>query len=105
MKIVNRGYIVVKPKKAFIEWANKYDEDFSDLTDNEGSIYLIEEDFYDDEPVIKANFKQIFSNELLAVTEDEESYPELSIEQFNNFFDVSLGTMVFDTLKTDLERD
>lgn len=105
IKIVNRGYIYIKPLPPFFEWANQHDEDFENLTDNEGSIYLIEDDFYDDEPVIKANFKKIFENELFAITDNEELFPEITFEQFEQWFSYELGTMVLDTQKTDLLRD
>jgi len=97
MKFVNRGYLTVKPTKLFIDWANNYDEDFSALESSEASVYLIEEDFYDDEPVLKSHFKNVFQNELLAVTEDESVYPEIKFEVFNDWFDVEMGTSVFDT--------
>ena len=105
MKFVNRGYMVVQPTKSFIEWANKNDEDYSDLTSNESSVYLIEEDFYDDEPVVKANFKQIFLNELMAVSEDEEVYPEITLENFNAYFSYQLGSTVFDAEASNLVAD
>lgn len=104
MKIVNRGYMIVTPKKAFIDWANQHDEDYSDLVDNEASVYLIEDDFYDDETIIKSNFKTVFRNELLAVTEDEEVFPAIKMEEFNAFFDVQLGTSVFDGQEGQLQR-
>lgn len=97
--------MVVTPKAAFIKWANKHDEDFSDLVDNEPSVYLIEEDFYDDETVLKANFKNVFINELLAVTEDETTFPEITMDEFTKFFSVIMGSTVFDTEKTDLIAD
>lgn len=59
MKFVNRGYLSVKPTKLFIDWANEHDEDFAGLQSSEASIYLIEEEFYDDEPVLKSHFKSV----------------------------------------------
>ena len=38
---------------------------------SEPNVYLIEEDFFEDEPVIKANFKKIFNNEIYAVSIEE----------------------------------
>ena len=105
MKFVNRGYMLVSPKKAFIDWANENDEDFSDLVDNEASVYLIEEDFYDDEPVVKANFKKVFINELSAVSGDESSFPDINMENFNKYFEVTLGTSVFDAQTGGLQAD
>ena len=100
MKIVNRGYVIVKPLKPFIDWANSVDEDYTDLTDNEASVYLIEDDFYDDEQMLKANFKKIFNNELLAITDDESLYPAIKMENFNQFFSCSLGSNVFDSMSS-----
>lgn len=105
MKIVNRGYIIVRPKKAFMDWANQNDEDFEDLQDAEANIYLTEEDFYEDEPIIKASFKKIFMNELKSVTEDKTVYPEMELDVFRNWFEVELGSMVFDMQKEDLKAD
>jgi hypothetical protein len=105
MFITNRGFIHVKPKKAFIDWANQNDGDFDDLSGNEGSIYLITDDFYDDGPVIEANFKRIFANELYAVTEDEERFPEITLVNFMEWFSVELGSTVFDTVKSPIQRD
>jgi hypothetical protein len=105
MKFVNRGYIIVRPKKAFIEWANANDEDYNDLTENEPSVYLIEEDFYDDEVVLKANFKKIFTNELLSVSEDDSTFPEITYEIFNDWFEVEMGSTVFDSQNDSLKAD
>ena len=104
MDIVNRGYIIVWPKKAFTEWANARDEDFFADPDGEPTIYLIDEDFYDDEAVLKANFKNILINELFAVSDDEESFPEISMETFCSWFRVELGATVMDTLSRELQK-
>lgn len=105
MKIVNRGFIHVKAKQTFIDWANKVEPDFEMDMDVEGNIYLVEDDFFDIEPVIEANFKKIFITELEMITDDESDYPEINIENFNNLFDVELGNTVFDTLKSDLKAN
>ena len=43
MFIVNRGYIIVRPKQAFIDWANRMEPDFEIDMDGEPTIYLIDE--------------------------------------------------------------
>lgn len=96
MKIVNRGYIAVRPKKEFIEWANKMDDDFELIGGVEPVIYLVEEDFIEEEPVIKANFKAIFRSELLSVTDDENLFPEINLENFEQWFEIELGNTVID---------
>ena len=59
MKIVNRGYIIVKAKKPFVYWANQQEEEFVMTAQTEPNVYLIEEDFFEIEPVIKQYFKKI----------------------------------------------
>lgn len=105
MKFVNRGYIIVRPKEAFIVWANENDADYSDLEDNEPNVYLIEEDFYDDETVLKGHFKAIFENELFAVTDNESKFPPIRWEVFNEWFDMQLGATVFDAESSGLQAD
>lgn len=105
MKIVNRGYIIVKPLQPFIEWAMDQEEDTFIDEDVEASIYLVEEDFFEDEPVIEANFKKIFLNELEAVTDDESKYPPIRMELFREWFSVNAGNNVFDCEKNDLQAD
>ena len=64
MKVVNRGYIYVEPKQAFCDWAKQHDPefDFDESDDLEGNLYLIEEDFFEYEPLIEAHFKKIMKN-------------------------------------------
>lgn len=107
MKIINRGYLLVKPKQAFWKWANQFEEeiDFSDSDDCEGNIYLIEEDFFEIEPIIEKNFKKIFKNELSAVADEEEWPEKLSMELFLEWFELDFGSAVFDLEKADLKSE
>lgn len=101
MKTVNRGYIYVAPKQAFCDWAKMNDPEFvfDEADELEGNIYLIEEDFMEIEPIIEANFKKIFSNECLAVMDDEDGFPKPTLELFLEWFHVVVGGTVFDTRK------
>jgi hypothetical protein len=105
MKFVNRGYIIVQPKEAFIVWANENDADYSNLEDNEPNIYLIEEDFFDDETVLKGYFKDIFENELYSVTDQDVKFTPIKWEVFNEWLDVRLGATVFDAEDKALQAD
>lgn len=107
MKILNRGFIIVKPKQAFWNWANQFDEDmsFTEEDECEGNIYLIEDDFMEFESIVEQNFKKIMKNEFNAVT-DEENWPEeITMQTFLDWFNFDYGSCVFDTLKTDLEAE
>lgn len=105
MKIVNRGYIIIHPKQAFIDWAKTHDEEYDLDEFSEPNIYLIEDDFFEDEPVLKSNFKKIFNNELATVSEDEEHFPEITLENFETYFTYVIGTTVFDNEKGKLEAE
>lgn len=107
MKIINRGFIIVKPKQAFWDWANAFEEEisFSEDDECEGSVYLIEEDFMEFEPVLEKNFKKIFKNELSAVSDEENFPPNLNMELFLSWFSVDFGSSVFDSEKTDLTAE
>lgn len=106
MKIVNRGYIIVQAKQPFFDWANQFEDDvyFSEEDEVEPSIYLIEDEFMDTEPIIQQNFKKLFSNELAMITGDESEFPEITEANFNAWFKITVGTTVMDTLKMDLQR-
>jgi hypothetical protein len=108
MKLLNRGFIAVKPSKHFIEWANTFESEWEiDLdVDSEPTVYLISEDFLEIEPVLKLHFRQIFMNELSMITENEEDWPEsLSMERFLEWFNVEVGSTLFDLEKSDLRSE
>lgn len=109
MKIVNRGFLIIKPKAAFFEWSNKHAEsevEFNETDEVEGSVFLIDEDFFEIEPVIEQNFKKILKHELSMVTEDESLWPaELTMETFLDFFSYDVGSFVIDLEKSDLKAE
>jgi hypothetical protein len=105
MKIVNRGFIAVRPKQPFVEWANQQDDEFKIDLDVEPTLYLIEEDFFEIEPIIERNFKKIFTCELDAVSDNEDGFPEITMDVFMDWFSLEVGSTVIDLQKEDLIRD
>ena len=72
----------------------------------EPNVYLITEDFFDIEPIIEQHFKKIFKNELAMITDNEEDWPEdLSQENFLEWFELEVGSTVFDLEKGDLKSE
>ena len=107
MKFVNRGYILVKPTQLFIDWASTVDDSpFVSIQHAEGNMYLIEEDFMETEPILKANFKTIFKNEFEALEENSENWPaECKMGNFEKYFTVEFGSTVFDLHTSNLKAD
>jgi hypothetical protein len=107
MKIVNRGFLIVRPKQAFCDWAKTQDPDFifDEVDDIEPSVYLVDEDVMEVEPLIEQSFKGIFLNECEALTEDDDAIPAPTMELFLDWFNVEYGGCVYDRLKTDLQAE
>lgn len=107
MKILNRGFLLVRPKQDFCDWAKKQDPDylFDEADEIEPSVYLVDEDAMEVEPIIEQNFKKILINECEALTDNDDEIPAPTMELFNKWFSVEYGGCVFDALKGDLKAE
>lgn len=95
--ILDRGFIIVEPQPDFIKWVEKHVKDTPvGFEDSEPSIYLISDDFLDDELVIKQNYMEIFLYELEITGIDEENWPEINLDNFNCYFKTTVGVSVVD---------
>ena len=110
--LLNRCAVTIVPKSPFWAWVNEtsgMDMSFSEqVPDN--NMYLIPS--YESEENIKSaienylkqNYADIFTNELEAWNMDPTTFPEISYTRFNEWFNVHVHTMIFDTLKNPLKR-
>jgi hypothetical protein len=100
MKIVNRGYISVLPGLKFWDWAKlNCAADNLLFQNDEPSIYLIEEDFWEEETIITSYFSKIVQSEFETINPTKEIWPIIStVAEFNEYFTVVSGNMVFDLL-------
>jgi hypothetical protein len=106
MNLVNRGFIFVKARPVFIKWAQTIDPDLLIDEQAEGSVYLIEEEFWDDELILKTYAKKIASHEFGSITEAEELWlPWTTIEEFEALFTVELGCTCLDLRKEPLQKE
>ncbi len=103
--IGNRSFILLKPKKPFVNWINEYDE--SKIPEenilSERTLYMVKE-IEEDSPsvikkLIKDNYKQIFIHALWSWYTDEDYLPkEITFKMFNEWFDYEFIEMCYDTL-------
>jgi hypothetical protein len=102
MKMLNRGFISIKPKTQFLNWKESQSkEEIIEPETQESTIYLIEEEFWDEEEILKKYFKKIAKQEFSSSSETTEQVPKIeNLDDFSNFFHAELGTFVFDLLKT-----
>jgi hypothetical protein len=95
--ILDRGFIIIEPKSEFILWIENHSIDpIIGIDDSEPSIYLIEDDFLDDDLVIKQNYEEIFLYELEISGIEEKVWPDIDFENFKRFFTTTVGVSVVD---------
>jgi len=110
---INRDAVILAPKKSFVDWINRiYPNEkisYSDpLEHDKASIYLLPERENPEASLkyLKANFKPILKEELMACTTDEDSWPmELTWELFNEWFHISIQSMIVDTIDDKISKD
>ncbi|MDG2152300.1 MAG: hypothetical protein P8K10_00020 [Crocinitomicaceae bacterium] len=106
MKVLNRGFIIVSPKPIFIREAlGNLEADILTPDHPEPSIYLIEEDFWDDAIVLKKYLKCILNAEIKQLDYENESFlSKIKFDNIHDFFNISMGSLVFDLDERPIER-
>ena len=105
IKILNRGFISVTPKSSFYdEVAKELDDFMAEFTNPEPTIYLIEEDFWDNDSVLKKHFKKILSCEKRQLSPMHQlELTEITAEKMNQYFTFSFGNLVIDNEESGIE--
>lgn len=108
--MINRAAVVVYANEPLVDWIN--DVDFAmdmtlDEVNEECTVFLIaDEDAEQFDEWLENNFRMIFEKELEGWYTDSELWPEeLTLELFNEWFSLSLHTVVEDTADTPIEED
>jgi hypothetical protein len=104
MNILNRGQIVIFPTENFQQWAiQNSDEELFLSSQAEPAVYLIEEEFWEDELIIEKYRKKIMRREFSEICSDDSKWPIIKDnEQFRFYFNAFLGLIVVDLLESDL---
>jgi hypothetical protein len=109
---LNRSVAIIKPKQPFVDWANSVvDEDeqysISDFSTDCSVILLPVVDSDEDaETLIKDMFQDLFELELSSWIVIDEMWPEnITYKMFMEWFGIEFHSMVFDSLKDDIEKD
>ncbi len=109
MNEVNRGVIVLRPKKLFLDWVNFTDVEGVVLTldqiSQDCTAYLTPEIEDDDElrEFLGENYKLLFEQELAEWIRDEAQWPaKRGLSTFLEWFDVEFHSTVFDVAEGEL---
>jgi hypothetical protein len=112
MFLINRSVAIIKPKQPFVDWANSVgnEKDQYSISDfsTDCSVILLPVVDSDEhaEAFIKDIFQDLFELELSSWIVDDEMWPEnITYKMFLEWFYVEFHSMVFDSLKDDIEKD
>jgi hypothetical protein len=112
MFLINRSVAIIKPKQPFVDWANSVgnEKDQYSISDfsTDCSVILLPVVDSDEhaEAFIKDIFQDLFELELSSWIVDDEMWPEnITYKMFLEWFCVEFHSMVFDSLKDDIEKD
>lgn len=105
MKTINRAYIKITPTQKFWSILEPYIEDKEFIPFHEPTLYLIEEDVWDEDQVLMKYMKKITLNEINQLTEQQVSLEEMEhIADFSDFFSFEIGGNVVDCISAPIER-
>ncbi len=105
MKTINRAYLKVTPTEKFWNILEPYIEDKEFIPFHEPTLYLIEEDIWDEDHVLMKYMKKITLNEINQLTEQHVSLVETeNIADFNSLFTFEIGGNVVDCITSPIER-
>ena len=113
MHTINRSVAIIKPKQPFADWVNSFPDagddqytiqDFS--TDCSVILLPVVDSDEQAEAFVKDIFQDLFELELSSWMTDDDTWPEkITYKMFLEWFDVEFHSMVFDSLKDDIEKD
>jgi len=101
LKMVNRSYVRVVPKPAFWEALKPLIEDEAFVSFHEPTIYLMEEECWDEQAFLEKYFAKIaqFEYEQHLSTEDAVGMVPTTQAAFMNYFHVEFGSTLVDLIR------
>jgi hypothetical protein len=112
--LVYRCAVVVKPKQPLLDWLIKIDPADNPTLEEiqeDCNIYLIPDDEDADnidkaiDKYLKLNYTQIFLHELSEWYLDTKVYPKSTYSLFQEWFDISIHTMIYDTVNQPITKE
>lgn len=105
--MINRAAVIVNAKSPVVKWINEIDPSYEitlEEVNDEATVFLISHDDSDEFDLwIENNFLTVFEDELEGWYTDRDLWPEdLTLELFNEWFHLSLHTVVEDMGDTEI---
>lgn len=103
---VNRGALILIPKKPFFDWINSHDDDGENITAEEPYVYLVDEEIEDWKVWLPKAYKSFFEEILFERYIDEDYWPKKrTYTLFKDWFTVLFSEMVWDSVPEPLHKD
>jgi len=104
--MINRGAVIVRPKKPFLDWAAGLD-DSGIIPDPEGerTVYLVPEygDDAEAQAVLEKVFTPIFESELYGWHTDKSAWPKnRNLKTFREWFKIEFHSVVEDLCEDEI---
>jgi hypothetical protein len=107
MGLINRHAIILAPKVPFISWIKKTAPEVASdlpkepLDHDAATIYLIPEFESPEDGLewLEENFESFFEAELYNWSENDDNWPELTLDNFQKWFHVSYQSMIENTVE------
>lgn len=113
MHIVNRNVLLVKPRKPFVDWANRL-PGAETLKVSEGELRndclsVLIPDFAHEEQAtayIQTIYRFLFEEMLFSWCTDDKLWPkQRSFRTFQQWFDIEMHSMIVDTVEDEIRRE
>lgn len=99
MNLLDKAYVLISPKEPFWKYLSLHLDSLDELKSfHSPSLYLINEDCWDEEEWVSSNYQRIAAAESSLFIDPERNVLGLeSFEQFKTYFSYQLGDVVFDS--------
>ena len=104
--VLNRGVLIVRPKKPYLDWAASLDDSgLLPEVSGERTVYLVFDFETDDEAeeVLETVYSEVFERELFGWHTNEEDWPKRrDLRTFKEWFSIELHSVVEDLCAEEL---
>ena len=109
MYLIDRAVLLVRIKQPCLDWINSTDGPTltMETVNSESHIYLIPEHDTEQEleVIVQEIYREVFEVELAGFWTDRTTWPEISYQNFLDFFETEVHSMVFDPYDDKIEKE
>jgi len=110
MYLINRAIAVIRLKQPFLDWINSMPDKPKvtlEAVNRENHVFLLPEHDTEQELelVMQELYPYVFQIEIGSFCRDESLWPQITYQNFLDFFDIKVHSMVFDPYENEIEKE